>query len=136
MTRPVGPAPNSLFQQGLRVGKRAHYETDIDRAGQSLVSVALDEAAKVVGPVEGRRICIVGAGSIAALAATSVRRLGASDIVISSRTPASATRLADRVQGRSGPLDTLATELCALICSSRAQAPPAPSSRASSSRVR
>ena len=33
----VGPALNTLFQQGLRVGKRAHSETGIDRAGQSLV---------------------------------------------------------------------------------------------------
>ena len=28
----VGPALNELFQQALRVGKRAHAETDIDRA--------------------------------------------------------------------------------------------------------
>ncbi|MEJ7743662.1 MAG: glutamyl-tRNA reductase [Nocardioidaceae bacterium] len=72
----VGPALNSLFQQGLRVGKRAHFETDIDRAGQSLVSVALDEAAHTIGPIEGARVLIVGAGSIAGLAANSVRRAG------------------------------------------------------------
>ena len=38
----VGPALNSLFQQALRVGKRAHAETGIDRAAPSLVSAALD----------------------------------------------------------------------------------------------
>ena len=41
----VGPALNVLFQQALRVGKRAHAETDIDRAAPSLVSLALDRAA-------------------------------------------------------------------------------------------
>ena len=31
----IGPALNTLFQQALRVGKRAHAETDIDRAAPS-----------------------------------------------------------------------------------------------------
>ena len=34
----IGPALNVLFQQALRVGKRVHAETDIDRAAPSLVS--------------------------------------------------------------------------------------------------
>ena len=40
----VGPALNTLFQQALRVGKRAHTETDIDRAAPSLVNAALGQA--------------------------------------------------------------------------------------------
>ena len=95
----VGPALNTLFQQGLRVGKRAHSETGIDRAGQSLVSVALEESAATIGPLEGARVVIVGAGSIAALSATSVRRAGASEIVICSRTLSNAQRLAAVVGG-------------------------------------
>ncbi len=103
----VGSALNTLFQQGLRVGKRAHAETGIGGAGQSIVSVALDDAAEVIGPLEGARVCIVGAGSVAALAASSVRRRGASDIVISSRTATRAERLADRVAGRAVALADL-----------------------------
>jgi glutamyl-tRNA reductase len=95
----VGPALNTLFQQGLRVGKRAHSETGIDKAGQSLVSIALEEATAAVGPLEGARVSLVGAGSIAALAAASVRRAGAGDITICSRTLANAQRLADSVGG-------------------------------------
>ena len=37
----VGPTLNTLFQQALRVGKRAHTETDIDRAAPSLVNACL-----------------------------------------------------------------------------------------------
>lgn len=107
----VGAALNTLFQQGLRVGKRAHSETDIDRAGQSIVSVALDDAAEVIGSVDGARVVIVGAGSVAGLAAASVRRLGAGSIVISSRTPEHASRLADRVDGRPAALADLADEI-------------------------
>ncbi|CAM5685828.1 Glutamyl-tRNA reductase OS=Streptomyces alboniger OX=132473 GN=hemA PE=3 SV=1 [Streptomyces alboniger] len=36
---------NDLFQQALRVGKRAHSETGIDRAGQSLVTFGLEQLA-------------------------------------------------------------------------------------------
>ncbi|MDQ3095520.1 MAG: glutamyl-tRNA reductase, partial [Actinomycetota bacterium] len=82
----VGTTLNALFQQGLRVGKRAHAETGIDRAGQSLVSVALADAVEVVGPLEGLRVLIVGAGSVAALAAASARRAGVGEIVVLSRT--------------------------------------------------
>ena len=42
----VGPALNVLFQQALRVGKRSHAETDIDRVAPSLVSAALERAAR------------------------------------------------------------------------------------------
>ena len=63
----IGPALNTLFQQALRVGKRVHAETDIDKAAPSLVSVALERATGHVGPVEGRRVLVVGAGSMAGL---------------------------------------------------------------------
>ncbi|MGA9746529.1 MAG: glutamyl-tRNA reductase, partial [Nocardioides sp.] len=59
----IGPALNTLFQQALRVGKRVHAETDIDRAAPSLVAVALDRAAAHVGGLEGRRVVVVGGGA-------------------------------------------------------------------------
>ena len=37
----VGRLLHELMQQALRVGKRVHAETDIDRAGQSVVTAAL-----------------------------------------------------------------------------------------------
>jgi glutamyl-tRNA reductase len=107
----VGASLNALFQQGLRVGKRAHAETDIDHAGQSVVSVALAEAAQVLGPLDKARVCIVGAGSVAALTAASVRRHASASIVICSRTQAHATRLAASVGGRSAPFETLTEEI-------------------------
>ena len=45
----VGPALNALFQQALRVGKRAHAETDIDQAAPSLVSAPPSTASAAVG---------------------------------------------------------------------------------------
>ncbi|MDP9442885.1 MAG: glutamyl-tRNA reductase, partial [Actinomycetota bacterium] len=87
----VGSALNALFQQALRVGKRAHAETDIDRAGQSVVTVALDQ---VPGGVAGRRVLVVGAGSMAGLAVATVTRGGAGEVVVANRTARRAQRLA------------------------------------------
>jgi glutamyl-tRNA reductase len=96
----VGPALNSLFQQALRVGKRAHAETDIDRAGPSLVAAALDEAAGHLGRTDGLRALVLGAGSMASLAVSTLARSEASSIVVANRTPRNAERLAQQYGGR------------------------------------
>jgi glutamyl-tRNA reductase len=110
----VGPALNSLFQQALRVGKRAHAETDIDRAGPSLVASALEEAAEHLGRSEGIRALVVGAGSMAALAVATLSRQGAASVVIANRTPDNAQRLAQQYAGRAVALDEAAAELGAV----------------------
>src|SRR5512132_3266421 len=48
----VGPALNGLFQQALRVGKRAHTETGIDSVSVSLVEAGLARAEAALGPLE------------------------------------------------------------------------------------
>jgi glutamyl-tRNA reductase len=106
----VGRALHPVAQRALRVGKRVHTETGIDRAGASLVSVALDRAEDRIGSLQGRRVLVLGAGSMGALSATTLARRGA-DVVVSSRTAASAGRLAEAVGGRATELDRLADEL-------------------------
>jgi len=103
----VGPALNVLFQQALRVGKRSHAETDIDRAAPSLVTAALART----GSVAGKRVVVVGAGAMAGLATATVSRLGAGEIVVVNRTPARAERLANEYAGRAAPLSDLAAEV-------------------------
>src|SRR5690349_20431853 len=102
----VGRALHPVAQRALRVGKRVHTETGIDRAGASLVSVALDRAEERIGRLDGRPVLVVGAGSMGALAATTLARRGAV-VVVSSRTEATATRLAESLGGRSAPLADL-----------------------------
>lgn len=96
----VGRALNELVQQALRVGKRAHAETGIDRAGKSLVTVGLDLARTgLARPVEGSAVLVVGAGSMSALAAVTVQRANADRIVVANRTVEHARRLAAQVGG-------------------------------------
>jgi glutamyl-tRNA reductase len=103
----IGPVLNSLFQQALRVGKRSHAETDIDRVAPSLVSAALDRAVGHIGPLEGKRALVIGAGSMAGLSAAILARAGVGSLTISNRTADRAARLAELYDGRVAPLASL-----------------------------
>lgn len=104
----VGPALNALFQQALRVGKRAHAETDIDRAAPSLVTAALERSSV---PVAGARTLVIGAGAMASLAVAHLSRSGAASISVLNRTAARAERLAEEYAATSVPLHALVDEL-------------------------
>ncbi|MEV8291386.1 glutamyl-tRNA reductase [Streptomyces niveus] len=94
----AGRLLNDLFQQALRVGKRAHSETGIDRAGQSLVTFGLQQladGADVPGWAAGRRALVIGAGSMSSLAAATLARAGVAEIVVANRTAARAERLVE-----------------------------------------
>ncbi|WP_062356997.1 glutamyl-tRNA reductase [Herbidospora yilanensis] len=107
----VGSILNELVQQALRVGKRSHNETGIDRAGASLIGVGITLAETVIGPIEGRRALVVGAGSMSALTAATLARAGVTEIVIANRTFERAERLAETVGGRAVPLSEITAEL-------------------------
>ncbi|GAB2871849.1 glutamyl-tRNA reductase [Nocardioides pacificus] len=109
----VGPALNVLFQQALRVGKRSHAETDIDRAAPSLVTAGLERATARIGTVASKRVVVVGAGSMASLATATVSRMGAGDIAVVNRTPDKAERLAEQYGARTRSLAHLDDELAA-----------------------
>jgi glutamyl-tRNA reductase len=101
----AGRVLHELFQRALRAGKRAHAETGIDEAGRSLVTVGLEHAAEAVGEVTGSEALVIGAGSMAALAGSTLRRQGAARIVVANRTLEHARRLATSLDGDGIALD-------------------------------
>ncbi|MGW7256899.1 glutamyl-tRNA reductase [Streptomyces sp. NPDC054834] len=118
----AGRLLNDLFQQALRVGKRAHSETGIDRAGQSLVTFGLEQLAAgtdVQAWAKRKKALVIGAGSMSSLAAATLARAGVAEIVIANRTQDRADRLAQilteaaetDVRARAVPMDAVALEL-------------------------
>lgn len=103
----AGSSLNGLFQQALRVGKRAHTETGIDAVSVSLVEAGIARASAELGPLSGLRVLVVGAGGMSSLAATTVARTGCADLVVANRTASKAQRLAERTRGRARPLAEL-----------------------------
>ncbi|MXM62559.1 glutamyl-tRNA reductase [Streptomyces sp. HUCO-GS316] len=118
----AGRLLNDLFQQALRVGKRAHSETGIDRAGQSLVTFGLEQLS-AGAPVEawaaGKKAVVIGAGSMSSLAAATLARAGVAEIVIANRTLDRAERLVQiltegdetDVPARAVPMESVPVEL-------------------------
>jgi glutamyl-tRNA reductase len=109
----AGTALNNLFQQALRVGKRAHTETGIDAVSVSLVEAGLARAERELGPLPGLDVLVVGAGGMSSLAATTAARRGVRHVTVVNRTLAKASRLAERVGGRARPLGELSPALAA-----------------------
>lgn len=107
--RTAGPALNALFQQALRVGKRARSETDLERAGRDLVSEGLNAATEYVGEVSNARVLVIGAGAMSGLAAATVARQAPAALAIVNRTWAKSQRLAAETGGVSLPWRDLHT---------------------------
>ena len=116
--RTVGRVLHDLAQRALAVGKRVHSETSIDAAGASVVSVALHVAAErlyrpELGPsytaLAGRTATVIGAGSMGALTAAHLVRLGVSHVNVVNRSLPRAQRLAEIIaeQGVSARAMTL-----------------------------
>ena len=104
----VGRTLHKVAQHALRVGKRVHTETEIDAAGASVLSEALAAAAVALsGPdptsVAGRRVLVLGAGSLGGLATAHLRRAGVAEIVLANRTPDGARRLAAQCKAEGIP---------------------------------
>ncbi|WP_328341939.1 glutamyl-tRNA reductase [Streptomyces violaceus] len=101
----AGRLLNDLFQQALRVGKRAHSETGIDRAGQSLVTFGLEQLAQggdIQEWARGKKALVIGAGSMSSLAAATLARAGVAEVVVANRTFDRAERLAHLLEEQYG----------------------------------
>jgi glutamyl-tRNA reductase len=120
----LGRVLDDLGAVALRAGKRAHAETEIDRAGVNLVTVGTGLAAARLrpgragaadpgSPLAGLAVLVVGAGSMSSLAVATAARLGATSITVANRTRERAARLAATVSGATADINDLATALAA-----------------------
>ena len=108
----AGRLLHELMQQALRVGKRAHAETNIDRAGQSVVTAALDLAADLLdGDLAGRPAMVVGAGAMGSLGVATLSRLGAGPLTVTNRGADRALRLAESYGANAVPMAELVDAL-------------------------
>jgi glutamyl-tRNA reductase len=123
----TGRLLHELMQQALRVGKRAHSETGIDRAGQSIVTAALDLAAgHFPDGLTGRTALVVGAGAMGALSVATLTRAGVGPVGVTNRGAERATRLAEAYGATAVPFDTLPEALRAADVVVSATASPEP----------
>ena len=98
---------NLLFRLALETGKRARTETAIGRGTASVSHAAVEMLSDVVGALAGRRVLVVGAGSMGEGVAVALHRAGGTDIVVANRSAERGEALARRVGGTAVGLDRL-----------------------------
>ncbi|MEV4723958.1 glutamyl-tRNA reductase [Micromonospora humida] len=123
----AGRLLHELMQQALRVGKRAHAETGIDRAGQSVVTAALDLTAELLdGDLAGRPALVVGAGAMGALSLATLSRRAAGPLTVTNRGAERAVRLAESYGANAVPIAGLVPALSTVDIVVAATAPTEP----------
>jgi len=110
----VGSGLNALFQQALRIGKRGHAETGIDRLAPSLVTAGLHMAGPIIDAPE-TTFLVAGAGTMAALTVKTLMDQGVAPerVVVANRTYQSALSLVATHGVRAVRWDELDTVLAA-----------------------
>jgi glutamyl-tRNA reductase len=108
----TGPVLRDLFRRAVRAGRRVRAETGIGASPGAFVEAGAALAAQHLGGLDGRSVLLVGAGEMGSLAARALRHQGVGDIVVLSRRPHRAERLAGRIDAAGhGGMDDLAQRL-------------------------
>jgi len=96
-----------LLSRAFAVAKRVRTETGVGSSSVSLASVAVGLAGKIFGSLEGKQVCLVGAGKMSELAARHLLAQGAGPIFVANRTYDRAQALAQRFVGQAIRFDQL-----------------------------
>ncbi|MBP38346.1 MAG: glutamyl-tRNA reductase [Chloroflexi bacterium] len=93
----VDPMLSRLFHAALRTSRKIRKETDLGRNRTSVSSLGVQELQTTLGDFKGLRVVLLGAGEMGKLTARALRRYGADDIVVASRSMNRGNILADEL---------------------------------------
>jgi glutamyl-tRNA reductase len=96
-----------LLTRAFAVAKRVRTETAVGSSSVSIASCAVELAGKIFGSLEGKQVCLVGAGKMSEIAARHLLARGAGPIFVANRTYERAQSLAARFGGRAIRFDSL-----------------------------
>ncbi len=103
----AGPSLTGLFHGAVRAGRRVRQETALGAAPDAFVALGSDLAEEALGDLTGRRVVVVGAGQMAALAVKHLHRRGVGPVRVLNRSLETARVLAERTGADHGDLDGL-----------------------------
>jgi glutamyl-tRNA reductase len=96
-----------LLTRAFAVAKRVRTETAVGSSSVSVASVAVALAGKIFGSLQGKHVCLVGAGKMSELAARHLVAQGAGPVFVANRTYERARALAERFGGQAIRFDDL-----------------------------
>ena len=96
-----------LLTRAFAVAKRVRTETGVGSSSVSVASVAVELAGKIFGSLQGKQVCLVGAGKMSELAARHLLAKGAGPVFVANRTFDRAQALAQKFAGQAVRFDQL-----------------------------
>lgn len=96
----AGTVLSALFRAAIHTGKRVRTETAIGLNPASVSSVAANLAGQLWGDLSSKRVLLIGAGEMGAMAVGALLKRGVSNIVVTNRTYEHAAQLAQSWGGR------------------------------------
>jgi glutamyl-tRNA reductase len=93
----TGPVLNRLSQTAIATSRRVRRETSLGRQSPSVPRAAAAVSRRLLGPLEGRRVLVIGAGRMAAMTVEAFSAAGARITAVANRTIEAAVDLAARV---------------------------------------
>ena len=103
----VGPELTAAFHAAVAAGRRIRSETGVGAAPDVFVSAGADLGAEALGGLADRHAVVIGAGQMAALAVTHLRRRGVATVRVLNRSLERARALAERTSAQPGDLEDL-----------------------------
>ncbi len=88
-----------IFQNAVRIGRKARKETGISKNALSVSSVAMDLATNAIGELQNYQMLVIGAGEAGRLVAKAAKERGISRIMVASRTQERARNMTDTLGG-------------------------------------
>ncbi|MCG2712641.1 MAG: glutamyl-tRNA reductase [Candidatus Omnitrophica bacterium] len=94
-----------VFEEAIKIGKRARSQTQIGCGAVSISTAAVEMARKIFGGLAEKSILIVGAGKIGELSAEYLYSRGAKMVLVANRTFSRAQQLAKKFNGKAIAFD-------------------------------
>ena len=107
----TGPVLSRAFEHALHAGKRVRHETGVGTLPAAIPAAAAALAERTIGPLAGKRVLLIGAGKMGALAATSFLERGVERVFVANHRLERAEKLAAKFGGQAVPFDRIVAEL-------------------------
>lgn len=107
----IGGVLDMVLKRAFSVAKRIRSETEIGQSAVSVSYAAVELAREIFGSLTKKRVLIIGAGKMSEAAARHLGSAGATEILITNRTPRRAEELAQLFRGEIIPYDSLSQRL-------------------------
>jgi glutamyl-tRNA reductase len=104
MVGATGRFLNATLEKALNVSQQVRTETPIGQLAVSIPTAALELAQQIFGPLEGRKLLLLGTGKMGELSVQQMVERGAGSVVVIDQSPARAQDLAEKLGGTSATL--------------------------------